>query len=297
MERLSRYGRRMRITLIKTMTVACFVCIIAIPFLSKKLLKTEANYYSITINGIKVGAANTEEEVIVALASARQELSAQYEEIVYMDPDIEIAKENKTVAQRMSVACAVYLLFKGVELFAFLAAQKPNGHMFVPIGENCIPLDRIGAGSVWTGASVLGRKIALIHDVQAVNLGQRQGHAGALHPAEHQRLRRLLHKAGRILGKAGQAHIVHEPDALRQQCLFLSEHVKTSYADLTQKLRWWMYSSSGAPSMLSASLRTIYCIQVLRPCNLTFPKYALGLLTERAPLAMRLMVNATLLCP
>lgn len=39
------------------------------------------------------------------------------------------------------------------------------------------------------------------------------------------------------------------------------------------------------------------CIQVLRPCNLTFPKYALGLLTERAPLAMRLMVNATLLCP
>ena len=73
MERLSRYGRRMRITLIKTMTVACFVCIIAIPFLSKKLLKTEANYYSITINGIKVGAANTEEEVIVALASARQD--------------------------------------------------------------------------------------------------------------------------------------------------------------------------------------------------------------------------------
>jgi len=85
------------------MTVACFVCIIAIPFLSKKLLKTEANYYSITINGNKVGAANTEEEVIVALASARQELSAQYEEIVYMDPDIEIAKENKAVAQRMSV--------------------------------------------------------------------------------------------------------------------------------------------------------------------------------------------------
>ena len=65
MERLSRYGRRMRITLIKTMTVACFVCIIAIPFLSKKLLKTEANYYSITINGIKVGAANTEKRLLL----------------------------------------------------------------------------------------------------------------------------------------------------------------------------------------------------------------------------------------
>ncbi len=103
MERLSRYGRRMKLTLINTMTVASLVCIIAIPFLTKNLLKTEANYYSITINGMKVGAANTEEEVIVALASARQELSAQYSDVVYMDPDIEINKESRTVAQRMSV--------------------------------------------------------------------------------------------------------------------------------------------------------------------------------------------------
>ena len=91
------------------------------------------------------------------------------------------------------------------------------------------------------------------------------------------------------------AYVLYAKDVfVKLKNLILS---KTSYADLTQKLRWWMYSSSGAPSMLSASLRTIYCIQVLRPCNLTFPKYALGLLTERAPLAMRLMVNATLLCP
>lgn len=103
MERLSRYGRRMKLTMINTMTVASLVCIIAIPFLTKNLLKTEADYYSITINGMKVGAANTEEEVIIALASARQELSAQYSDVVYMDPDIEINKESRTVAQRMSV--------------------------------------------------------------------------------------------------------------------------------------------------------------------------------------------------
>ncbi len=71
--------------------------------MTKNLLKTEADYYSITINGMKVGAANTEEEVIIALASARQELSAQYSDVVYMDPDIEINKESRTVAQRMSV--------------------------------------------------------------------------------------------------------------------------------------------------------------------------------------------------
>ena len=66
MERLSRYGRRMRLTLIRTMTVACFVCIIAIPFLSKNLLKTEANYYSsgphlhfeIWVGGTAVNALN-----------------------------------------------------------------------------------------------------------------------------------------------------------------------------------------------------------------------------------------------
>lgn len=103
MERLSRYGRRMRLTLINTMTVASLVCIIVIPFLTKNLLKNDANYYSITINGMKVGAANTEQEVIIAYASARQELSAQYSEVVYMNPDVEINKENRTVAQRMSV--------------------------------------------------------------------------------------------------------------------------------------------------------------------------------------------------
>ena len=53
MERLSRYGRRMKLTMINTMTVASLVCIIAIPFLTKNLLKTEADYYSITINGMK----------------------------------------------------------------------------------------------------------------------------------------------------------------------------------------------------------------------------------------------------
>lgn len=139
MERLSRYGRRMKLTLINTMTVASLVCIIAIPFLTKNLLKTEANYYSITINGMKVGAANTEEEVIVALASARQELSAQYNEVVYMDPDIEINKEGRTVAQRMSVD----ELSGAIYSYMFDNVMDVDFHMYytVRFGDFVVTLD------------------------------------------------------------------------------------------------------------------------------------------------------------
>lgn len=103
MERLSRYGRRMRLTFITALFAACFMIMWTIPFFTKNLLYTETGFYSITINGIKVGAANSESEVIEAYASARQELSAQYESVVYMSPEIEIVKEDKKVAQRMDI--------------------------------------------------------------------------------------------------------------------------------------------------------------------------------------------------
>ena len=88
MERLSRYGRRMKLTLINTMTVASLVCIIAIPFLTKNLLKTEANYYSITINGMKVGADKKAEEVD-PLTKAQQEVEELKKQLLYKTAEFE----------------------------------------------------------------------------------------------------------------------------------------------------------------------------------------------------------------
>lgn len=102
MSHLTRYGRRMRLTLINTVTAACVACLIAVPFFDGGLLKKEVGYYSITVNGVTVGAANSEEDAQTALAQARIEFSKNYSDVVYMDPQIEVVKENKAVAARMS---------------------------------------------------------------------------------------------------------------------------------------------------------------------------------------------------
>ena len=102
MTRITRYGRKIRTTFISTMFAACLAVVIGIPFVSKKMLNNEVGYYSITIHGAQVGAANTEEEVNVALANARLQLSQQLDGYVYMDCDVKINKESRAIARRMS---------------------------------------------------------------------------------------------------------------------------------------------------------------------------------------------------
>ena len=102
MTRITRYGRKIRTTFISTMFAACLAIVVGIPFVSKKMLNNEVGYYSISIQGTPVGAANTEEEVNVALANARLQLSQQLDDHVYMDCDVQIDKENRAIAQRMS---------------------------------------------------------------------------------------------------------------------------------------------------------------------------------------------------
>lgn len=102
MTHITRYGRRLRMTLIGGMSAACFVCLFAVPFAEKKLLKNEVGYYSVVFNGQEIGSANTRQEAEQALADARLRFSQSYDSVVYMDNSIEIVEESKLVAERMS---------------------------------------------------------------------------------------------------------------------------------------------------------------------------------------------------
>ncbi|MDO5403497.1 MAG: M23 family metallopeptidase [Eubacteriales bacterium] len=104
MSHFSRYGRRMRLTLINTISAACFVCLAAVPFFDGNLLKNEVGYYTVTVNGVKVGSANSKQEAQTALAQARVDFSKDYEQVIYIDPQIEVTKENKAIATRMNEA-------------------------------------------------------------------------------------------------------------------------------------------------------------------------------------------------
>lgn len=98
----TQYGRRLKTTLISGMSVACLACIVAIPFVEKKLFNTQAGYYSIQFNGQEVGAANTRAEAEDALASARLKFGKEYDSVIYMDNSIDIVEQPKVVASRMS---------------------------------------------------------------------------------------------------------------------------------------------------------------------------------------------------
>lgn len=102
MTHFTRYGRRMKSTALKTATFVCLACFATLPFFTKNILKNDVGYYSITVNGVEVGAANSEEQANEAIAEARLELSKQYDSLVYMNPEIEITKEDRLVANRLS---------------------------------------------------------------------------------------------------------------------------------------------------------------------------------------------------
>lgn len=103
MSHITRYGKRMKLMLITAMAVASFICLFAIPFVGDKLLYNEVGYYSLRINSVEVGKANSRAEARQAVANARKRLSKEYSDTVYMDLKYEVVKENSLIADRMSV--------------------------------------------------------------------------------------------------------------------------------------------------------------------------------------------------
>ena len=88
MAHLTKYGKRMKLTLVSAMSAACMACVVAIPFVEKKILKNDVGYVSVTVNGEEVGAVNTQEEAQQAVTEARLRFSNDYSNVVYLDPDV-----------------------------------------------------------------------------------------------------------------------------------------------------------------------------------------------------------------
>ncbi len=103
MAHLTKYGKRMKLTLVSAMSVACMACLVSIPFVEKKVLKNDVGYVSVKVNGEEVGAANTQEEAQQAVTEARLRFSNDYSDVVYLDPDVEYESEDRIASERMTV--------------------------------------------------------------------------------------------------------------------------------------------------------------------------------------------------
>jgi murein DD-endopeptidase MepM/ murein hydrolase activator NlpD len=104
MDTITRYSRRIRMTLIKAVTLICFICLVYIPKGStSEVISQDTGYFTVTLNNKVLGAVNTQEEAEQALIEARGRISAELGRLVYMDPELIVTQEEYSFGQRMSV--------------------------------------------------------------------------------------------------------------------------------------------------------------------------------------------------
>lgn len=104
MDSFTRYSRKIRMTLIKALTVFCLLSLLYIPKKNTASSATDTlGYYIVTLNGQSLGAINTPEEAEEALIVARGRVTAEAGTLVYMDPELVITQENTMFGQRLSM--------------------------------------------------------------------------------------------------------------------------------------------------------------------------------------------------
>jgi murein DD-endopeptidase MepM/ murein hydrolase activator NlpD len=102
MSRLTRYNRKIKMTVVKAMSMTCLFCLFYIPIKESKSVGDSVGYYTVILNGQELGAVNSEEEAAQALAAARKRISSDNDEIVLMNPDFSVVEETRLFATRMS---------------------------------------------------------------------------------------------------------------------------------------------------------------------------------------------------
>lgn len=101
MSKLTRYNRKIRLTLVKAMSLTCLFCLFYIPIAEMKK-DSSVGYYTVVLDGNEIGAVNSIDEANEAMAAARKRLSGEHSEVVYMDPDFKVYEESRLFATRMS---------------------------------------------------------------------------------------------------------------------------------------------------------------------------------------------------
>lgn len=101
---LTKYYRRIRLTLVKAMSLTCLFCLFYIPIMQNKGFSNDVGYYTVVLDGKELGAVNSVEEANEAFTNARLRLSSESEDIVYMNPEFNVYKQSRLVGTRQSAA-------------------------------------------------------------------------------------------------------------------------------------------------------------------------------------------------
>jgi len=102
MKPLTRYNRRIKLTLIKAMSVTCLFCLLYIPIMQNNGFRNDVGYYTVVLDGKELGAVNSVDEAKQAFTNARLRISSESDSILYMNPEFNVYEQSRLVGTRMS---------------------------------------------------------------------------------------------------------------------------------------------------------------------------------------------------
>lgn len=102
METITRYSRKIKMTVIKAVVITFLLLLLYMPTINVKGFAEDIGYYVVMLNGEKIGAVNSAETAEEALLEARLKISAEAGSMVYMDPELEVIEEDTIFGTRMS---------------------------------------------------------------------------------------------------------------------------------------------------------------------------------------------------
>lgn len=102
---ITRYSRKIRMTIVKAVSALCLVSMVYVPMKDKAVdVAGQVGYYIVTLNGQEIGAVNSPSVASDALLAARGRISAEAGTMVYMDPQLEIIQKDAVFSTRMDIA-------------------------------------------------------------------------------------------------------------------------------------------------------------------------------------------------
>lgn len=135
MRKITKYSRRMKLRFAEAAIVAGTCIMIAAPW-SKGIAKADENYYSVMVNGNKVGNVLSSDQADEAYAQARTKLMSENVDTAYIESTLEIKKDDAIVGKCTDAASLEANIYQ--ELSQSLVAAVDTSYELVVDGTTVV---------------------------------------------------------------------------------------------------------------------------------------------------------------
>lgn len=101
MKRFTKYHKKIKLVYISSAVLLCLIMVVVFPMFYEASAAT-GGYYVVVLNGKELGTVSGKDTVNKAMNDARLRLNAKSDSIIYVDPDLEIYKQDKLFGEKQT---------------------------------------------------------------------------------------------------------------------------------------------------------------------------------------------------